>query len=290
MSGITPITHKLVKDLAPARRPDGHKNDFGHVLICAGSEYMTGALVLAGEAALRSGAGLVTCFSTAEALLPVKVNCPCALTASWEEDVPDTLRKASGLLKKATAAAIGPGLDESDPRSRALAEMFLQEAKVLVLDAGALNMISRDKETMLPLLAAREDKGLLPAVLTPHIGEMKRILGADVTEEACSSFATENHCVLVLKNNKTMIFTPHSSCYSIQGDNSGLAKGGSGDVLTGLTAGLLAQGINPCDAGVAAVYLHGKAGSLAATYIGERGMLPTDVIEELPEAFQDTGW
>jgi NAD(P)H-hydrate epimerase len=87
-----------------------------------------------------------------------------------------------------------------------------------------------------------------------------------------------------------MIFTPHLSCYSIQGDNSGLAKGGSGDVLTGLTAGLLSQGMKPCDAAVSAVYLHSKAGEYAASYMGVRAMLPTDVIDELSEAFLETGW
>lgn len=290
MTEETVITSDLVRDLAPQRAPDSHKNDFGHVLICAGSKFMTGALILSCEAALRSGAGLVTAFSTEEALLPLKVNCPCALTSAWEEDVALTLRKASELLKKTTSAAIGPGLDESDPRSKALVEEFLLEAPVLLLDAGALNIISRYKEELLPLLASRKDRGLKPAVLTPHVGEMRRLAGGDVSHEICAEFAVKNTCLLVLKNNKTLIYTPHNTWYSIQGDNSGLSKGGSGDVLTGLTAGLLAQGMKPCNAGVAGVYLHSRAGAIAASYLGERAMLPTDVIEELSEAFLETGW
>ncbi|MBR1796409.1 MAG: NAD(P)H-hydrate dehydratase [Clostridiales bacterium] len=290
MSEETLITQKLVQQMAPERDQTAHKNDFGHVLICAGSEYMTGALVLSCSSALRSGVGLVTAFATDEALLPVKINCPCALTSAWEKDVTATLRKADSLTKRATCVAVGPGLDESDPRARALVEEFLLEAKALVIDAGALNIISRYKEELLPLLASRKARGLLPAVITPHVGEMGRLLNGEVTHEACVQFARENTCLLILKNHKTTIYTPHDTWYSICVDNSGMAKGGSGDVLTGLVAGFLAQGIKPCNAGVSAVYLHGKAGSLAATYTGERAMLPMDLIDMLPEAFSDTGW
>lgn len=286
----TVITGQLVRDMAPARDETCHKNDFGHVLVIAGSEFMTGALQLCCSSALRSGTGLVTAFSTREALGPLKVSCPCALTACWEESVAATLKKAAALMKKTTAVAIGPGLDESDPRSKALVEEALNTAHALVLDAGALNIMSHYREQMLPLLASRKARGLLPAVLTPHIGEMRRLLKDDVSAEACAKFAADNTCLLVLKDNKTLIYTPHDTWYSIQGDNSGMAKGGSGDVLTGLAAGFLAQGIKPCNAGVAAVYLHSKAGVLAATAMGKRCMLPTDVIGALAHAFKETGW
>ena len=290
MSSGTRLTEKLVQGMAPARDNTFHKNDFGHVLICAGSEYMTGALVLCVSSALRSGAGLVTAFAPEEALAPVKFSCPCALTSPWGDDVAFTLRRANDLMQKTTAAAIGPGLDEKDPRSKALVELFLNEANALVIDAGALNIISKHKEVLLPLMASRKQKGLLPAVITPHKGEMKRLLGEDPTHEACLEFAVNNTCLLVLKDHETRIYTPHDSFYYIEGDNSGMAKGGSGDVLTGLAAGFLAQGIKPCNAGAAAVYLHAKAGSLAMTYIGARYMLPTDLIDNLCEAFEDTGW
>ena len=141
-----------------------------------GSKYMTGALVLSVSSALRSGAGLVTAFSTRGGSCALKANCPCALTSAWAEDVTETLRRASALIKKADAVAIGPGLDENDLRSKALVEMYLAEAPVLLLDAGALNILSRYKEEMLPLLASRKERGLLPAVLTPHIGEMRSFL------------------------------------------------------------------------------------------------------------------
>ncbi len=286
----TIITGQLVREMAPARDDACHKNDFGHVLVIAGSEFMTGALLLCCSSALRSGTGLVTGFSAREALLPLKSYAPCALTAAWEEGVIPTLRKASALMKKTTAVVIGPGLDESDPRSKALVEEVLDKANALVIDAGALNIISKNKEELLPVLASRKARGLLPAVLTPHVGEMRRLLKDEVTHEACAKFAVDNSCLLVLKDNKTLIYTPHNTWYSIQGDNSGMAKGGSGDVLTGLIGGFLAQGIKPCNAGVAAVYLHSKAGVLAAELNGKRCMLPIDVIGKLTEAFRETGW
>ncbi|MCR5592353.1 MAG: NAD(P)H-hydrate dehydratase [Saccharofermentans sp.] len=290
MSGAINIDENLVRELAPVRSDEGHKNDFGHVLVIAGSKYMTGALVLSCSAALRSGAGLVTAFSSDDALIPVKINCPSALTASYEKSVTATLRKASRLIEATDAVAIGPGLDESDPFSKALVEFCLTTAPVLVLDAGALNIIAKYREELLPVLASRKQRGLKPAVITPHIGEMRRLLKGDVNTEACSSFAADNTCLLVLKDNKTLIYTPHDKWYSIHGDNSGMAKGGSGDVLTGLLAGFLAQGLKPCNAGVAAVYFHSKAGTAAASNKGKRAMLPTDVIEALPSAFEETGW
>lgn len=286
----TPITQDLVSGMAPVRDDTAHKNDFGHVLVIAGSEFMTGALLLSVTSALRSGAGLVTAFSTAEALAPVKVYCPCALTSAWEESVTATLRKASALISKTSAVAIGPGLDESDPRSRALVEEVLLTAGAVVVDAGALNIISRYKEELLPVLASRKSRGLKPAVITPHVGEMRRLLKSEVEPNVCAKFAADNACLLVLKDNKTLIYTPHDKWYSIQGDNSGMAKGGSGDVLTGLIAGFLAQGIKPCNAGVAAVYFHSRAGALLSNEVGARFMLPADLINKLPEAFQDTGW
>lgn len=290
MSDPVVIEKELVRELAPQRPDTGHKNDFGHVLVIAGSRYMTGALVLACSSALRSGAGLVTAFSADDALLPVKISCPTALTSSWEETVPRTLRKADKLIASTSAVAIGPGLDEKDARSKALVAKCLEDAPLLVIDAGALNIISKHKEELLPLLASRKQRGLKPAVITPHIGEMRRLLKDEVTHEACAKFASDNTCLLVLKDNKTLIYTPHDKWYSIQGDNSGMAKGGSGDVLTGLVAGFLSQGLKPCNAGVAAVYFHSKAGVHASFLKGKRAMLPTDVIEALPKAFEDTGW
>lgn len=290
MSSCTNITKELVKGMAPVRDDRAHKNDFGHLLVCAGSEFMTGALVMACSSALRSGAGLVTAFAPASALAPLQANCPCALTSAWDEGVTATLRRADQLISRTTAVAAGPGLDESDPRAKALVEEFLLNAPALVLDAGALNIIAHYREGMLPVLASRKERGLLPVVLTPHVGEMRRLLAGDVTDEVCAKFAVDNTCLLVLKDNKTLIYTPHDTCYSIQGDNSGMAKGGSGDVLTGLIAGFLAQGIKPCNAGVAGVYFHSAAGAMAASQLGKRFMLPTDVIGRLTKIFEDTEW
>ncbi|MCQ2517036.1 MAG: NAD(P)H-hydrate dehydratase [Saccharofermentans sp.] len=285
-----PINEELLSAKMVERVDSAHKNDFGELLVCAGSKYMTGALVLATSSALRSGAGLVMAFAPEDALDPVRFNCPCALTKAWGEDVSDTLKQASKLLTKCSAVAIGPGLDEEDPRSLALLELFINEAKALVIDAGGLNILSKHNELM-PALKSRKMRGLNPAVLTPHIGEMRRLLKGDVTEESCEAFAVENTCLLVLKDSKTKIYTPHhDKTYELNRENSGMAKGGSGDVLTGLIGGFLAQGMKTCTSGIAGVYFHSKAGIIASYGLGKRGMLPTDVIACLPEAFEEIGW
>lgn len=284
------INEELLSSRLVEREDSCHKNDFGQLLVCAGSQYMTGALVLSVSSALRSGTGLVMAFAPEEALDPVRFNCPCALTKAWGEDVADTLKPASKLLSKCSAVAVGPGLDEEDPRSLALLELFINEAKALVIDAGALNILSKHNELM-PALKSRKQRGLNPAVLTPHIGEMKRLLRSDVTDEACEAFAVENTCLLVLKDSKTKIFTPHhDKVFELNRENSGMAKGGSGDVLTGLIGGFLAQGMKTCTSGLAGVYFHSKAGIIASYGLGKRGMLPTDVIACLPEAFEEIGW
>lgn len=284
------ISEELLVQKAVERNDSSHKNDFGQLLVVAGSKYMTGALVLATSSALRSGVGLCVAFAPDEALDAVRFNCPCALTRGWGIDVASTLMQAKALLEKCSAVAIGPGLDEEDPRSLALLELFINEAKALVIDAGALNLLSRHDEFM-PSLKTRKERGLNPAVLTPHIGEMKRILKKDVTDEACEAFSVENTCLLILKDSKTKIFTPHhDKVFELNRENSGMAKGGSGDVLTGLIGGFLAQGMKTCTAGIAGVHFHSKAGTIASYGLGKRGMLPTDVIACLPEAFEEIGW
>lgn len=286
-----PINEEVLLARKTERSDSAHKNDFGQLLIVAGSEFMTGACVLATSSALRSGVGLVMAYSPKQALDPVRFNCPCALTKAWEETVADSLRQASKIMSKCSAVAIGPGLDEEDPRSLALLELFIKEAKALVIDAGALNILAKHSATLLPLLKTRKERGLNPAVLTPHIGEMRRLIRSDVTDEVCEAFSVENTCLLVLKDSKTKIFTPHhDKVFELSRENSGMAKGGSGDVLTGLIGGFLAQGMKTCTAGIAGVYFHSKAGVIASYGLGKRGMLPTDVIACMPEAFEEIGW
>lgn len=296
-NGYTVIDDDIVRSLAPLRPEDGHKGTFGTALINAGSEYMTGALCLAVSSALRSGAGLVRAMAPDAALDPVRTTCPCALLSAVPEDVADAMRLAASLDKKADAVAVGPGMDIDDPRNKALIMTHILNARRLVIDAGALTVMSRDISEFAPLLSQRVSDGMEPAVLTPHVGEAARLFSYDLKsgdpsglEERCVQFARDNKCVMVLKNHKTLISSQDGKCYINCVGNSGMAKGGSGDVLTGLTAGFLAQGTDALSAAVSAVYIHAVSGDIAAEKIGRRAMLPTDIIGNLHEAYRRLGW
>lgn len=284
-SGMIEITSDLVRSLMPQRDERGHKGTFGTALIVAGSPYMTGAGVLATESCLRSGAGMVRIISDDDALLPVKINCPCALTAPLGKDVKDALKNVKKYLPKASACLIGPGTDEEDDKIRSVLTYLIPEAGSLVIDASALNIISRYKDHYMPLISARPEKGLDPAVLTPHVGEFARLCDGVLKPdgEGISKFASEYNAVVVLKSSDTLISGGQGDSYVNRGSNSGLAKGGSGDVLAGLLTGLYAQGMKAADAAVAAVYIHAQAGACARSLKGARAMLPSDLPGFFPE-------
>jgi len=287
---VTAVDLNLVKSFNPGRDDSAHKNNFGQLLVTAGSEFMTGALVLSVTSALRSGTGLVKAFTSNEALAPLRISCPCALTAAFDSDISYNLRLAGEFLSSSSAALIGPGIDEEDGRYKALTEFYAGQAPALVMDAGALNITSKEREIILPLLKTRVEKGLGRVVLTPHVGEMRRLLRGDVTESACEEFARDNDVVLVLKDAVTRVFTPEGDIYEYEGRNSGMAKGGSGDVLAGLIAGFLAQGIDPVKAAVSGVYFHGQAGRALGEDKGKRAMLPSDLTDYFTKTFDEAGW
>ena len=292
MAEIISIDRELISGFASERPEDGHKNTFGTALICAGSEFMTGAAVLVCDAALRSGAGLVKVFSEEKTLNAVSSIEPCALLELRPSKTAVLLRKAADLCRNVSSVLLGSGIPADYENMEALTEVFLRDARNVVLDAGALaskpDVLSRLKEC----LQERE----MPAVITPHIGEFARMLGlpnkevSDNAEELSHRFAVENKCVVVLKSYKTLIAVPDGKLYSYEEANSGLAKGGSGDVLAGLIAGFLAQGVEPYKAACSAVFIHSKAGRAAAYDIGARFMLPTDLLNYLPEGYQEAGW
>ena len=287
------ITQDLVRSLCPVRPSDGHKGTFGMALIIAGHRNMTGAQVLAASSALRSGVGLVKVMGPSDSLLPTKINCPCALFSEFPEKASDTARFLEKELQRVSSVAIGPGTDTEDIRIAALIRSALGSPVKLVLDAGALTVIAKDKETFYPLLRKRYDEGLPPVILTPHPGEFKRLVPeADEgdAEEACKLFAQKYGCITVLKKHKTLISLPSGEWYINNVGNDGMGKGGSGDVLTGLIAGFLAQGMSPRDAAVCGVYIHAVAGDIASEEIGKHAMLPTDIIERLKDGFRKVGW
>ena len=292
-TGMTVLTDEFTRSIAPKRLVSGYKGTFGTALITAGSEYMTGAAVLACGAALRSGCGLVRVYSESRTLDAIRANHPCALQSLREGMPSGVLRTAGRLLESANSVLIGPGIPSDDLNILPLLGLFIREAKTLVIDAGALSAAAHDKENILPMLRHRET----PAILTPHMGEFARISAgvegigpADSSDQAALKLAAKLRSIIVLKNSKTFIALPDGKLYVNDVENSGLAKGGSGDVLAGLTAGLLAQGVSPEEAACAAVRIHSNAGMLAAQDYGTRAMLPSDLEDFFPEAFEKAGW
>ena len=279
-------------DFLSGRDDNGHKNTFGTATIIAGSEYMTGAAVLAAGSALRSGCGLVRVFSEEKTLDAVRANLPCALLAPRDGSEAETIRVLDSFCKAEGAMLIGPGMPPEDPYLKLALDYALRNAPHLVLDAGALTAMARNKEYYYGPLRDRKD----PAILTPHVGEFARLVGLDMralTEEetvkAVSDFAISNNCNVVFKCSNSRVATKEGSNYYIGGEfaNSGLAKGGSGDVLSGLVTGLLAQfGQIPEEVCQASVRIHSLAGRLAADKYGEYAMMPSDIAEFFPEAFR----
>ena len=268
----------------PRRRRDASKHDFGRLLIVAGSVGYTGAPTLASRAAVRGGAGLVylgvperiyavTAVKNDEAM-PFPLKCgPDGLIS------PEALPELEERMAKCDVLAVGPGLGRSAGVT-ALVGALLEASRVpTVLDADALWALSRAPELL--------ERPACPLVLTPHAREFER-LGGDLSaprEEAALRFAREHGCALVLKGRGTVCAFPDGECYVNPTGNPGMARGGSGDVLTGLMGALLCQ-LPFRRAVCAAVYLHGLAGDMCAAELGEYGMTPTDMIERLPQAMR----
>ena len=279
----TPSDNQMPPTL-PRRRRDASKHDFGRLLIVAGSVGYTGAPTLASRAAVRGGAGLVylgvperiyavTAVKNDEAM-PFPLKCgPDGLIS------PEALPELEERMAKCDVLAVGPGLGRSAGVT-ALVGALLEASRVpTVLDADALWALSRAPELL--------ERAACPLVLTPHAREFER-LGGDLSaprEEAALRFAREHGCALVLKGRGTVCAFPDGECYVYPTGNPGMARGGSGDVLTGLMGALLCQ-LPFRRAVCAAVYLHGLAGDMCAAELGEYGMTPTDMIERLPQAMR----
>ena len=292
------ITEEFVWQNIPRRARDSHKGTFGTVLAVAGSAYYRGAALLAVEGALRTGAGIVTLASVepvlaaAVARLPECCLCPCIAGAEGgisPESIPRIQRQ------KATVLLLGPGLGgaaQSAARAaetRTLVQTLLPAfAGSAVLDADGLNAAAQ-------LLAAGEafphPAGEL--IVTPHPGEMARLTGLSAAqinadrEETARTYAQKWNAVVVLKGSRTVVAAPDGRVRVNPTGNPGLARGGSGDVLSGMTAALLACGLPAFEAAACAVYLHGAAADRAAAVLGEYGMLPHDILPQLGRIFAE---
>ena len=280
----------------PARKPDSHKGDFGKVLLVGGARGMSGAIVLSGLAALRSGAGLVQ-LAVPECCLDVVAGFePSYMTAPLAADEAGRLAFAARerlkeLAETATCLAIGPGLGQSPGLTELAAEIYRDWPQPAVFDADALNALAKAPDGL-------ERRGG-PRMLTPHPGEFQRLLAGDsqgaskITskspreeqEQAAIELAARRGITLILKGHRSLITDGARQARNATG-NPGMARGGSGDVLTGIVAALVAQGLAPFDAAVLAARTHGLAGDLAAEALGQVGMIARDIVEHLPAAWR----
>ena len=284
-----------VRAALPVRARDAHKGDFGHVLVAGGSAGFGGAPALATLAALRTGSGLVTAAVPASlACGPIAALAPEAMAHPIEEDAGHMVGNAflTWLFarRRFDAIAVGPGMGQSTDTAAIVGALLKMHDVPLVLDADALNLIAASPEG---LAGVRQSGGGALRVLTPHHVEAARLLGVssgDVAadrEGAVRRLAEESGAVAVLKGHGTLVAVPGNGEVAIcEAGNPGMATGGSGDVLTGMIASLIGQGVAPDSAVRVGVWLHATAGDLAAARLGERSMLARDIIEEIPGAMR----
>ena len=279
---------------APLRPDDAHKGTFGRVLIVAGSRGMSGAACLAGLGALRGGAGLVY-VAVPESLIPIVAAVePSYLTIPLPEDENGRIAGAARarieeLLGTMDAVALGPGCGRSEDLSEFVRWLYTSAELPLVVDADGLNALAEMQDVIAQ--TPRLEKLPQSRVLTPHPGEFARLTGKDAPttpndrQNAAAEFAAAHGIVVLLKGRGTVI-TDGQRLGLSQTGNSGMATGGTGDVLTGLIAALLAQKMPPFEAAWFGAHLHGIAGDIAAERVSRPGMIASDVATALGEAWR----
>jgi ADP-dependent NAD(P)H-hydrate dehydratase / NAD(P)H-hydrate epimerase len=274
----------MFRDLLAPRAPSGHKGTYGHALIVAGSRGKSGAAAMSGMAALRAGAGLVTVASAASAIAEIAMHAPELMTEPLKETESGLIAlnaDISGVAAGKTVVAVGPGLGRA-PHIAALVNGMLESfAQPMVLDADAL----------VPSPAAGSGR---TRILTPHPGEMARLTGKTTAEVQADrigiarAHALEHGVTLVLKGQRTILAFPDGRVSINPTGTPAMGTGGTGDILTGLIAGMLAQFPDrPDQAVAAAVYLHGRAGELGAAANGEQYLIATDILQYLPDAMEE---
>jgi NAD(P)H-hydrate epimerase len=278
------IDKNVVKSALTKRKADDNKFSIGTLLSICGSYGMAGAGIMSGKSALRSGLGLLrmvipdSIYEIMAGAISEAVYCPVK-EGTKPEDI-SFIEK----INNNNAVLIGCGLSVGETSVNLVKEVLKRAEVPVVLDADALNIIAKNPE-LLKIAKA-------PLVLTPHMGEMSRLLGVSVEdikhnrEDIAVSYAKKNNVVLVLKSHTTIVASPKGQViYNRYTGNSGMATGGSGDVLAGIIASLIAQGGDPYKSASAGVYIHGLAGDIASQTLGKRSMLPTDIIDCIPKAF-----
>ena len=272
-------TLKAIKKIWKPRNKFDHKGKFGHALLIAGSKGKMGACILSAKAALRAGVGLLTVHVPQSGHPIVQAAAPEAMALIDSSDDHFSEQK---LVDHFTAIGIGPGLGQHADTKNALAQLFTKFSKPMVIDADALNLLSAHPEL----------QALIPAgsILTPHPKEFERLVGgwSDDFERLVKlqQFSKKINGVVVLKGAYTTIACPSGDVYFNPTGNPGMATGGSGDVLTGILTGLLAQGYSTEETALMGTYLHGLAGDLSAREMGMTSLIAGDLIDFLPMAFK----
>ena len=273
------LTEKFIKTFIKPRTKFSHKGTYGHALLIAGSYGKMGAAVLAAKACLRSGVGLLTVQVPGCGYQIMQVTNPEAMIGidSHEKLIGDEID-----VDRFSSIGIGPGMGTDEITKNFLHSFLRKRKQPLVLDADALNMISLDKD-LLKMIPAH-------SILTPHPKEFERLAGKTHHDfekhELQIRFSKENQLFIILKGAHTCITTPDGISYFNTTGNPGMAKGGTGDILTGVITGLLAQGYSSLHASLIGVFVHGIAGDLAAKQMGEIGMIAGDICKLLPEAYK----
>lgn len=269
----------FAKAILKKRDEFSHKGSFGKTLLCCGSEGKYGAAILSARACLRSGAGLLTMHVPGNAVSLIHQTIPEAMV---DADKNATCISSINDIEKYDAIGIGPGIGKANETVDALLALLKADTKPLVLDADALNILSEH-----PDLFSYVPKG---SILTPHPKEFERLFGSSKDSkdriERQLKFSRQHQVIIVCKGHHTVITASDEKVYINGSGNSGLAKGGSGDVLTGMITSLLAQKYEPLQAAILGVYAHGLSADLLLEEMHPAGMLPTDVIENLPRTFQ----
>jgi hydroxyethylthiazole kinase-like uncharacterized protein yjeF len=284
------ITGREIAPLVGPRPLAANKGNFGHVLVIGGSVGKAGSVAMAGMAALRTGAGLSTVATPKSVLATVAGFHPEVMTEPLDETDAGTISARAGermdaLIKGMTVLAVGPGISRNPETSEFVRSLVVKSKTPLVLDADGLNAFEGRASEL-------NGKGRT-LVITPHPGEMARLTGSTVAAvqrdriNVARTFAREHELIVVLKGHRTLIAQPDGTVWVNTTGNPGMATGGTGDILTGMVAGLIAQNReHVVEAVIAAVHLHGLAGDVARESVGEHSLVATDLIKALPEAFR----
>ena len=270
--------------LIPKRKHDGNKGTFGKVFLIAGNYNMSGAAYLCASACIHTGAGMVKVHTRQENREIMQLQLPEAMLSTYEENDWNKEQVQAG-MRWADVIAIGPGMGTSPQAHEMLLYVVTKAENPLIIDADGLNLLS----TMPGILK----KCKVPCILTPHLGEMARLAGESVESlktafvEKIEAFAADYRVVCVCKDARTIIAVPMGTTYINLSGNEGMATAGSGDVLTGIIAGLMAQGMDPALAAACGTYLHGAAGDLAKKKKGSYSMIACDLIEQLGEVLKE---